>query len=153
MKVSQKLYNEKLRSSSGRLWRLIASLVLIFLGLQLAGLFSPRKFGDGSIAMFFFGLLAVYLFVAETREKMLIWINFDYQAQVVEIATVTLFSREKIQQIPIANVRYKTGKEGRSFMPYIEMFNGEQRVVHLTRDGIGANTFQLIDQELTQLGN
>ncbi|MGO4289820.1 hypothetical protein [Chitinophaga sp. RAB17] len=151
IKVSQKLYNEKLRSPSERIIRLAGFFALLFLVLGVAGFLGARKFNDDVITWIFFGLLAVYFLVKTVFDKMLVWICFDYQLQVMEITTVTLFSREKTQHIPLTEVRYKSGKEGKRFIPYIDLYNGREKIIHLSRDGIGEHTFDMIAEELTEL--
>lgn len=149
MRVSQKLYNEKLLSPAERIARLIGFFVLLALGLGVAGFLSPQKFDNGVAAWIFFGLLAVYFLATEVFEKMLVWICFDHELQVIEITTVTLFSKEKTQYISLIDVRYKTGKEGKRFIPYIDIYHGREKIVHLRRDDIGDETFDLIMEEIT----
>ncbi|MBO9729522.1 MAG: hypothetical protein J7623_12870 [Chitinophaga sp.] len=151
MKVSQKLYNEKLRSPGERLARLAGTLAFMILVLVIAGFLVPRKFNDGAVTWIIFGLIALYFLVDTIYKKVLVSIHFDYELETVIITSNNLFSKPQTVQIPFWELRFKTGKEGKRFIPYLDIYQGKTKVIRLNRDSIGEHTFDMISEELTGL--
>lgn len=152
MKVSQKLYNEKLRSPGERITRLAGTLAFMILVLGIGGFLVPRKFNDGVVSWAIFGLIALYFVIDTIYTKVLVSIHFDYELEAVIVTSSTLFTQPQTAQIPFWELRFETGKEGKRFIPYLDIYQGKKKVIRLNRDSIGEHTFDMINEAFSELG-
>jgi hypothetical protein len=153
MQESRRFYNEQLPTRTASLFNMLLAVMFFFLMAMLEPYLRRHRYSATGINWIMASALSVAFILISLFEKILISIHFDYENKVVNITLRTILERDKIHEIPFAELAYREGKNvsRAGSTKTLELFNGSSRVIKLKATNIGDYTFSEISKALTTL--